>query len=448
MLPPLGLASIAAVLRKDGHEVLLLDGALHGRVPNTEWAKRIAAFHPDMVGFSANTPAFNDAYDVCRRVKEQCADVRTVFGGVHASWGQKRLLRDYDAIDCIVAGEGEHALSRLAAGDKPSAIPGLVFRNGNRIAAAPAQSRDSLCAMDNLPFPAYDLLDGFPGRYRLPLFGYTRPPGTHIISSRGCVYQCSYCDRSVFRRSFRWNSPEYTFELVRYLRRDHGIRHIIFYDDLFTLNRERVARLCSLLREARLGVRYNCIVRIGHIDDELIGLLKGSGCWMVNVGIESGDQSVLDAHKDGLSLVDVRRDVDKLYRAGLHVKGLFMLGFPGETVESMRKTIELAVSLPLKDANVTAFTPYPGAPIASGIERLGRFDNDWDKMDCEQFVFVSHEAADKAVLERLRADFISRFYQRPFARRMYRRMLLESPHSYWRLLRHAGTFLSYARKMD
>ncbi|MBD3242358.1 MAG: radical SAM protein, partial [Chitinivibrionales bacterium] len=259
------------------------------------------------------------------------------------------------------------------------------------------------------------------------------------------VYQCSYCDRSVFHRTFRWNSPEYTFELVKYLRRDFGVRHIIFYDDLFTLNRERVARLCTLLREARLGVRYNCIVRIGHIDDELIGLLKSSGCWMVNVGIESGDQAVLDAHKDGLSLNDVRRDVDKLHRAGLHVKGLFMLGFPGETVDSMRKTIELAVSLPLKDANVTAFTPYPGAPITAGIEKSGRFENDWDRMDCEHFVFVSHEAADRAVLERLRADFIGRFYQRPFARKMYRRMLLESPHSYWRLLRNAATYLGYAR---
>ena len=447
VLPPVGLVSIAAVLRKAGHEVRLLDAAREPLVPNDQWAKRIAACEPDLVGFGATTPSFHDALDVCQRGKDLRPSARTVFGGVHVSWARARALCDCDAIDFVVAGEGEAAMVALARGDAPQTVAGLVYRDGAGVKSAKPQEREDLCVMDELPFPAYDLLEGFPHRYRLPLFSYPRGPGAHVISSRGCVYQCSYCDRVVYGRTFRWNSPEYTFELVKHLRTDYGIRHVIFFDDLFTLNRERVARLCDLLSGARLGVTFNCIVRIGHIDGELIGMLKRAGCWMINVGIESGDQAILDANKDGVTLEGVRRDVGMLVAAGIHVKGLFMLAFPGETIESMRKTVDFACSLPLKDANVTTFTPYPGSPIAEGIDALGAFDNNWDKMDCEQVVFVPREIDSREAVEKAYGDFYSRFYSRPFARKIYRRMVIEAPGSYWRLLKGLPSYLGYVRRL-
>lgn len=446
VLPPLGLATIAAELKREGHDVVICDGALENMVTNAQWADTIVRHDPDMVGFSAITPAFLDAYDVCRRVKETRSSIQTVFGGVHVSWGREQILRDFEAIDFVIAGEGETAFADLAAGKPRDSIPGLCYRNGETVLSAVPQDRSGLCTMDDLPFPAYELLPGFPRRYQLPLFSYRRHPGTHMISSRGCIYQCSYCDRSVFNRTFRWNSAEYTFEEVKWLATDYGIRHIYFYDDLFTLNRERVARLCALLRDARLGVTFNCIVRIGHIDNELIALLKSGGCWMVNVGIESGDQAILDQHKEGLRIEDIRRDVQKLYEAGLFVKGLFMMGFPGETEESAQKTIDLACSLPLKDANMTAFTPYPGAPITAQIGELGKFDNNWNRLDCMQFVFEPFSLPDKKKLEAYYAMFVRRFYKRPFAHKMYRKMMFESPHSYYRLLRNLPDFLGFVKK--
>jgi len=341
--------------------------------------------------------------------------------------------------------EGELSLLALADGRNPSAIEGLYSRNGTETTHGPEQV--SLCTMDDLPFPAYDLVEGFPRKYLMPLFGYRHHPGANIISSRGCVYQCTYCDRSVFGKSFRWNSPGYTFEQIKWLRRDFGVRHINFYDDLFTMNRARVATLCKRLHEARLGVSFNCIVRVGHIDSELIHLLKMGGCWMVNVGIESGDQAILDTHKEGLSLDIIRRDIGKLHNEGLWVKGLFMMGFPGETVESIVKTREFAHSLPLKDANITAFTPFPGAPITRTIRECGEFDDDWSKMDCEHFVFVSKEVGSRELLEQHRTAFIRGFYEGKAMRKVYRAMLLQSPHSYWRLLKSAPEFLRYARGM-
>jgi len=445
-LPSVGLLTIAAVLRNAGHEVCFLDGARNFRVTNGEWARRIQALAPDLVGFSAITPSFLDAYDVCLRVKALLPGVRTVFGGAHVSWGRERILRNYPAIDVLVTGEGEFSMRDLASGVDPATIPGLHWRAGGVIHSGPEQTRDKLCRMDDLPFPAYDLAEGFPRKYYLAMFSSPRRPGANIISSRGCVYHCSYCDRSVYSHSFRWNSPEYTFEQVKWLRKEYGVRHVTFYDDLFTLNQDRVARLCGLLREARLGVSFNCIVRVGHLNGELIQELKSAGCWMVHVGIESGDQDILDQHKEGLSLDLIRRDVNRLHEAGLWVKGLFMMGFPGETLESIRRTIDFACSLPLKDANVTAFTPYPGAPIHGWIHEHGAFDDsdwNWPNLDCETFVFEPREGPPKQVLEQMYGEFLGTFYQRPFARKMFLRMMIESPHSYAQFLRNLPAYLRY-----
>ena len=441
-MPPIGITSIAAVLRKAGHEVTIIDAALLFRVPNTAWAERIVGVCPDMVGFSVTTQAFSDAYDVCKRVKELAPDVKTVFGGVHASWGKGDLLLQYPAIDYIIAGEGEPRLKALADGD--SDFERIYFRSGSEVMQGTKPL--AACRLDELPFPAYDLLQGFPKRYLMPLFGYPKHPGANIISSRGCIYTCSYCDRSVFGKSFRWNSPEYTFQQILWLYRDFGVRHFNFYDDLFTLNRRRVEELCTRLASSKLPVTFNCIVRIGHIDPDLIRLLKRGGCWMVSVGIESGDQKILDSHKEGLSLEDIRRDITLLHQSGLWVKGLFMIGFPGESEESIIKTRELAVSLPLKDANLTAFTPFPGAPISSAIEELGAFENDWSKMDCVNFVFVPKDVGSKEILERHYKAFYREFYNRKFMRKeVYPRMFLQSPHSVYRLIRHGSRFLRFQR---
>jgi radical SAM superfamily enzyme YgiQ (UPF0313 family) len=445
VMPPIGLASIAAVLRNAGHAVTIFDAALENNVTNAEWARRILSLRPDMAGFTAVTPAFLDAYEVATLVKRNNGKIAVVFGGVHASWGKERILEQFPEIDFAVAGEGEYSMLKLANGVPHPKIEGLYFRNGAAIEHGPGQA---MCDMDSLPYPAYNLLAGFPKRYLMPLFSYPRHPGANIISSRGCVYQCSYCDRSVFGKGFRFNSPEYTFGLISYLAKDFGVRHVNFYDDLFTLNRDRVARLCGLLVKSKPRVSFNCIVRLGHIDDELIRLLKCAGCFMVNVGIESGDQAILDRHKSGLTLEVIRRDIEKLVRGGLYVKGLFMMGFPGENETSIAKTRDLALSLPLKDANITAFTPFPGAPITAGIRSLGEFDDDWQKMDCEHFVFVPKEIASRETLEHHYREFIKGFYQRRYMRKIYRRMLFESPHSYLRLARHGAAFLAYALSMN
>lgn len=444
VMPPIGLLSIAAVLRDAGVDVVVLDGALDSRRTNEEWVVVIAKHKPDFVGFSVTTPAFADAYDLCSKLKQKLTNIKTVFGGVHVSYKPERFIDRYEYIDYVIAGEGEQACLDLMQEKSLESIEGLTYRVTNK--TVKNKTRTTVFALDDLPIPAYDLLEGFPRKYVMPLFSYKKSPGVNIVSSRGCVYKCSFCDRSVFGSSFRYNSPKYTINMMKRLYDEHGIKHFNFYDDLFTLNRTRVIEFCRLLKESKLKVSYNCIVRIGHIDVELIKILKDSGCWMVSVGIESSDQDLLNEHKDGLSLNKVREDIVLINSLGIWVKGLFMIGFPGETEESIIKTRKFALSLPLKEANLTAFTPFPGAPITQEIDKFGEFERCDDKMDCMNFVFVPDGVGDKKILEYNYGQFYKKFYTRLFMfLHVYPKLLFQSPHSFYRLFRNLFTFVNFTR---
>ncbi|MCP4680275.1 MAG: radical SAM protein, partial [Deltaproteobacteria bacterium] len=265
------------------------------------------------------------------------------------------LMESFDGIDYLALGEGEATLSELAAGQSPALIDGLVWRDGKEIIANPPRSK--IPELDSLPFPAYHKLEGFPRGYRLPPFSYIRAPGTAMSTSRGCVYQCSYCDRSVFKRSFRSNSAEYTYSHMEFLRKHFGIRHVNIYDDLFTTNRKRIMELCRRLADKPLGMQFNCAVRIGHTDDELLDALKHAGCLMVSMGVESGDPILLKDLKAGVTLDQVRETVSKIQENGIRAKGLFMMGVVGETEESIRKTSDFIIETDFDDMNMSKFTP-------------------------------------------------------------------------------------------
>jgi anaerobic magnesium-protoporphyrin IX monomethyl ester cyclase len=323
-------------------------------------------------------------------------------------------------------------------------IPGVAYRGADGTGTLTSQ-RELIKDLDSLPFPAYHLLPNFPRLYKLPLFSYPKAPNTSIISSRGCPYACSYCDRSVFSRGFRFNSPEYILEHVAMLNRDYGIRHVFFYDDLFTFDRKRVAEFCELKAKKGIKVSYNCIARLEHVDAELLALLKGSGCWQVNFGIESGDPEILKKHRKFYGLDEVGQKLLMVKQAGMRVKGLFMVGLPGEDEAAIRRTIDYALSLPLDEINVTKFTPFPGAPVYSTIREFGEFDENWELMNCINTVFVP-KGMTRGQIDGLYDEFIRRFYHRPHINRGYARMLWKSPHSVFSFLRHLPQILAFQMK--
>ncbi len=446
-MAPLGLLSIAAYLERRGHEVAVHDCLGPVAVSGVEKnVRRILAHHPDMVGISATTSGFLDGYDMAVRMKELRPDIRIVFGGVHISSLGGVLPVKYPAIDFLCRGEGEQTLGELADGRDAADIDGLIWRDGDRIVEnAP---REHMPNLDDLPFPAYEKLAGFPRGYNLPLFSYIQTPGATMITSRGCPYQCSYCDRSVFRRGYRYNSAEYIYEHLKYLREKFRVRHVTIYDDLFTAHRKRITRLCEMLRNKPLGMNFNCAVRTGHADDELLEMLKSAGFLQLSLGIETGDPDLMKTHKPGVYIEEVRDTVRRIQARGLRAKGLFMMGLPGETIASIKKTSDFVISLGLDDMNMSKFTPFHGAPLWDTIREYGELDEDWRKMNCLNFVFLPRDIPSMDELTLQYNRHVKRFYSDWGWRRRFNRRIWEHRKSLWYAIRHLPGFLYAMRSFE
>ena len=446
-MAPQGLLSIAACLLKEGHDVLIYD-CLGPGVPKDLDAqvKAIKAFDPELVGFSATTSSFPDAAEMAWKIKQNSGDIQTVCGGVHVSALKDDLLRKYPAFDFLCFGEGEGTMAELARGGEPEEITGLIWRRDSEVVVN--VPRSPIADLDTLPFPAYEKLRGFPHDYRLPLFSYIHTPGATMITSRGCMYSCDYCDRSVFKRGYRYNSAAYIYEHMNFLRTRYGVRHVNIYDDLFTFDRKRIVELCEKLSRRPLGMNFNCAVRVGHTDDELLRMLKDADCLMVSLGVESAEPRMLARHKAGVSLEAVSDTVKKIQAAGLRAKGLFMMGLPGETEESIRRTSDFVIDLGLDDMNMAKFTPFPGAPLWAKIREEGKFEENWRLMNCLNFVFVPSGISSRERLDQLYNEHVKRFYSDSGWRKKFRMRLWEHRHSLFYLIRHLPSFWLAKRQFE
>jgi radical SAM superfamily enzyme YgiQ (UPF0313 family) len=445
IMPPLGLLSIAAYLEKNGITADIIDCYAY---PDSESKihRYLKEKNPGYIGLTCTTSTFHDAVRIAKIAKGILPGIRSVFGGAHISALREKLLEDYPEIDFSIIGEGEECVKALiTAGTDSKAlseIPGLVYRDNSDISFTGIRKKG--IDLDSLPFPAYEKLDGYPNAYKLPIFNYPRTPNTCCNSSRGCPYTCSYCDRSVFGCSFRYNSAVYLYEHMKYLKERFKIRHVNFYDDQFTFNRNRVEEFCYMMMDNHLNMTFNCAVRAEHVDFELMKLMKSAGCWMMSLGIETGDPELLTQHRQNADLDMLADTIQNIKKAGIRTKGLLMMGLPGESEESIKRSMNYVFSLPIDDFNLAKFTPFPGSPLYENINEMGTFEEDWDKMDCMNFQFVPN-GMEKKRLEELFIEFYKAHYKRPKVLIGYLSMLWKSPDSWLRFASNITSFLKFAK---
>jgi magnesium-protoporphyrin IX monomethyl ester (oxidative) cyclase len=445
-MAPIGILQLASWLEKHGHPTAVHD-CLGPQAPAGIAANAdiVLATRPELVGFSATTSGFMDAFELAAEIKRRRPDIPVVFGNAHVSSIGAPILDHFPEIDYLCIGEGEGAMLDLAEGRAPKDIANLVWRDGERIVSNPRRRR--ILDLDELPFPAYEKLAGFPQGYHLPLFAYAKRHGATMITSRGCPYTCSFCDRTVFERLYKTNSAEYVYEHMKYLRERFGVHHINFYDDLFTAHRKRVTRLCELLIEKPLGIDFNCAIRTGHTSDEMLRLLKRAGALMVSMGIESADAGMMERHKAGVTLDEVRSTVAGIHAAGLRAKGLFIFGLPGETPQTLQATSDFILSLDLDEMNMTKFSPMYGAPIWSECVsgETGEFDEDWRLMNCVNFVYKPQDFESREQMDALYNWHVRRYYDSPGYRRRFARRLWQHRWSLWHVVKHLPQVIQAAR---
>jgi len=441
-LPHLGLLMLGSVLRKSGHRVRIIDSPAQCLSDN-ETLEKIIGFQPDLVGFTAVTPSIFQTIKTASLLKSLQPSIPILIGGPHFTATPEKTLKDNPVFDYGIMGEGEvtiiEVVEALSGNKIPSNVPGVVLRENGKVRMN--LPRPPIKELDSLPFPAWDLLDGFPERYYPALFKYKKLPSTHIISSRGCPYKCVFCDTSVFSRRIRLHSPEYVLEMVNLLIKHFGIKEIIFEDDLFLFKKERVVKICEGLLKAKLDIAWSCSGRVSFVNDlTLLKLMQRSGCWQINYGIESASQKILDFAQKAITIEQVEKAVDLTHEAGILAKGYFIFGLPYETEETMENTICFAKRIALTDVSVFMLTPFPGSRMYEIAERHGTIENNFEKMNILNVVFVP-EGLSKEKLLYFQRRFMKKFYLRPRIFGSYMKRFVSNPLNFFRMAKAFYGFL-------
>lgn len=369
--PPLGLLTLGAVIKHQGkHEVAVLD--TQAEEMDLEQVK--AAIHkhdPDIVGMAAITFTLIDCLNVARIAKEINPAVKVVLGGPHATLFPRETAIQPE-VDIVVTGEGEIVFPQIVDNidnlDSLKHVKGIVYQNdqGEVIATGPAELIENL---DELPFPDRELTDY--RKYSSVIA--KRQPITTMVTSRGCPFRCTFCDRpQMGGKTWRARSPKNIVDEMEVCV-NMGIHEIMFYDDTFTMVRPRTVEICEEIIKRKLDVGWDCRTRVDRVDKELLQLMKKAGCERVNYGVESGTERGLKIVKKDVKLPRVLQAFKDTRDVGLTSLGYFMVGLPTETREEMYQTIKFAKKVRPDFVHFTVFTPFPDTEVWRDI--LAKGDN-------------------------------------------------------------------------
>jgi anaerobic magnesium-protoporphyrin IX monomethyl ester cyclase len=402
VMPPLGLATLAAILEREGVEADIID-ALALNLDESGLVRVLAGRAPyDYVGLTATTPEINNAIDVSRLVRTIFPGAEIIFGGVHATIFHEELIRNR-VCDLAVRGEGESVVLALAQKQQRSAISNLSWRddNGSIIINPDATTYVDL---NDLPLPAYHKLPMH--RYRSALGAAQRFPSIGMSTSRGCPGSCTFCFSGMFGKKIRFLSAEKMLEHVALLQKDYGIREISFYDDTFTANRKRVEDFCKGLIERDMRLSWSCFARIDTVNPGLLQLMRSAGCHQIMYGFEAADDAVLAAINKKVVSSSYSQVVAWTNQAGINIRGAFMLGSPGEDAAGMRRTINFSKELGVSFAIYNITTPYPGTELYRWAKEQGFLKHtDWQLYD------LAHPVLE---LPGLSSDTVTEYYHRAY----------------------------------
>lgn len=354
--PPLGLLYIASTLLECGHEVKVIDcDAEDGYEEIIKETCR--SFCPDVAGFYAFTWTYRKAARLAGIVKSLVPGVTTVIGGPNATSFPKLSLQ-YGDFDYAVKSEGEETVKELmeaVAGKRlPENIPGLAYKVNGRVLEN--ENRPFIQDLNSISFPARQLVHM--DRYS-DIF--SREKGlTTMVASRGCPYNCSFCDRkNRMGKIWRSRSPANVIREMQQIMAEYGIREFMFFDDNFVIDRDWVFKFCRELEKAGLDVLWEIRTRVDTVDEQVLKAIKEAGCYRIRFGFESGDNAILKIMKKGITVEQSLECARLCHKVGIEMFGYFILGAPGETEETMERTIELAVEIEPHFALFSKFVPYP-----------------------------------------------------------------------------------------
>jgi radical SAM superfamily enzyme YgiQ (UPF0313 family) len=368
--PPMGVLAIASVLEPAGYKVSVLDANVE-RIPYEEIVERLQDQRPDVIGISTPFSALHNSTLHLAPIIKEAMDVPLVIGGNHAA-----AMADYFAqkpyIDFVIRGEGEAAIVNFltalrSSGSDVFSVEGLSYMNNGTVVNTPAPP---LIDLEQLPFPAYHLLD------------MDKYHEYNIMFSRGCPYECTFCAVSVaFTRKVRNRTIESVVEELTTLVERYGPKDTVFYDDTFTLNLKYIHGLLDAIIDADLGLQWRCATRVNVIKPDLLQKMKRAGCILIKYGIESGNDLILKNIKKDMKRETIKEAIDLTKKAGMPHSAFFMVGNLEESWETLYDSYQLIKEFKPESGSFSITVPLPGTELAEEVVNQGIIDLekvDWD----------------------------------------------------------------------
>jgi len=363
--PSIGLAYLAAVLSQENVETRILDLR---RLP-LKWQgilnEALDEVRPQVVGITCMSPTFQNASHIAYHVKKALPQATIVLGGHHVTFMYKEVLENNHWIDVVVIGEGEQTMRELVLRLKVGKvadedIKGLAYRKKGKIVISPP--REFIKDLDTLPFP-----DPYAITINRETYATAR-----ILSSRGCPFPCKFCSEAGFyNRRIRYRSPGNVLDEIEHKYRKYDFRHFIFSDDLFVLDPERVREICTGIKARDLQIEWACNTRVDTAPREIFEVMHDSGCRRLFVGVESADNRILSAMDKHSRIENIAKGIKMVNDIGIKVSAGFIIGFPGDGRETVRKSIELAKELQFDELTFTFLNVYPGTDLYNNFDKYG-----------------------------------------------------------------------------
>ncbi len=410
--PALGLGYIAAMIEKHGYPIKYID-MIASKISYNKLFSMLQEEPPEVIGITINIATYNSACNVAKIARKLNRNCKIIVGGTSVKDFPTEII-NREEFDIGVIGEGEYTIIELLFAlvhkHNLNEIKGIVYKeNGSVIITEP---RPPITSLDDIPYPAYHLM---------PLNAYTSDISkdknmTIVISSRGCPFNCLFC---VKNERWRARSPTNFVDEIDYFYNKLNIHEFYFVDSTFTVNQQRVIEISKEIIKRKLSIIWQCQTRLDCVSFETLMWMRKAGCYRITCGIESGDAKVLKNINKKISIDQIQKAIKWARESGIEIFGSFILGWPGDTISSIWKTINFSKRLDIDFAVFGIATIVPGTPMCELAIKQGVIDKDsWSKFFRGEIRtppisnFVTNEY-DRKTLLRLVGIAYGQFYLRP-----------------------------------
>ncbi len=398
--PPQDLLALSGLISQ-AFPVVAIDAIIEGFSPE-KVERAVLAEDLQAVIFTTGTATLEEDLALMARIKEQKPRIKVVASAGILKFIGQELLERYAFLDAVLLDFTEPGIIAYLQGEADRPWPGLMYRQNGKLIA----SSDRPPLEFSYPVPRHEL---FPfKRYRLPLA--RRFPFTVVVTSLGCPFHCAFCTAGAY--GYRQRRLANVLEELRYLKQ-LGVKEILFQDPTFTVNTRRVVDLCKKIIAEGLDFTWSCNAELKSLNEEKVEWMKRAGCHTISVGIESGDEAILKQYSKPIGAGEVHDKIRLAKKYNLKVLGYFIIGLPGETKESIERTIQLAKSLPLDLASFAIATPDVGTRLRQEAVARGLIPPDLLSFDSTEFPIFESPELPREEIWRLRRKANREFYLRP-----------------------------------